>query len=54
MKMKLDGSKVLGIAVAVLSIAGTIIGSIKADQDRQIMKDDIKNDILSDLNNKES
>ncbi len=50
MKMKLDASKILGIAVAVLSIAGTIVGSIKADQDRQMMKEDIKNDILGDLN----
>ena len=28
MKMKLDESKILGIAVAVLGIAGTIIGMI--------------------------
>ena len=49
-KIDIDSTKVLGIAAAVLGIAGTIISSIKADKDRTLMKHQIKDEVLNSLN----
>lgn len=49
-KIDIDSTKVLGIAAAVLGIAGTIVSSIKADKDRTSMKLEIKDEVLKSLN----
>lgn len=49
-KFNIDSTKILGIGVAILGIAGTILSSIKADKDRDSMKLEIKDEILKSLN----
>lgn len=50
MKINMDSTKILGVVAATLAIAGTVISSIKADQDRSAMKLELKNEILDSLN----
>ena len=49
-KFNIDSTKILGIGVAILGIAGTILSSIKADKDRTVMKQQIKDEVLNSLN----
>lgn len=49
MKIKIDPTKALSITVTVLGVAGTILGSVAQKNDRQAMKDELRNEILDEI-----
>lgn len=52
MKIKFDSGKALNVAVVALSVAGTILGSKVKSNESKAMKEELKKDILEELNKK--
>lgn len=48
--IKIDPTKVLGIAVTVLGIAGTLLSSKLEDRKMNDLKSELKDDILKQIN----
>lgn len=56
MKFKMDPTKILSIGVTLLGIAGTLLSNKVESNNRKIMKDELKKEIMKEIlkNNKES
>lgn len=50
--IKIDPTKVLGIAVTTLGIAGTLLSSKLEDRKMNDLKSELKDDILKQINKK--
>lgn len=49
MKIKIDPTKALSITVTVLGVAGTILTSVVQKNDRQALKDELRNELLDEI-----
>lgn len=48
-EIKIDPKKVLSIGVTVLGVAGTLLSSKVEANNRQTMKEELKNELLNEL-----
>lgn len=50
--IKIDSTKVLGLTVTVLGLAGTLLSNKMEDQKMKDLKSELKDDILKEINKK--
>lgn len=49
MKIKIDGKKALKIGSTVIGVAGLLIGNLVSKNDRDDMKNELKDEILKEI-----
>lgn len=50
--VKIDSTKVLGLTVTVLGLAGTLLSNKMEDQKMKDLRSELKDDILKEINKK--
>lgn len=49
MKIKIDPTKILNVAVTVLGVVGTLLASKVDANNRKVMKDELKEELLGEI-----
>ena len=49
MKIKIDPTKILNVVVTILGVVGTLLASKVDDNNRKVMKDELKEELLEEI-----